>query len=45
MKTLRPWIIMSWIVLPGVMAGGSLLLRRITLGDATPFQATHRVGR
>lgn len=40
MKSLRPWIIMSWIMLPGVMVGGSLLLRRVTLGDATPFQAT-----
>jgi drug/metabolite transporter superfamily protein YnfA len=40
MKTLRPWIIMSWIMLPGAMVGGSLLLRRLTFGDATPFQAT-----
>jgi drug/metabolite transporter superfamily protein YnfA len=40
MKTLRPWIILSWIVLPGVMVGGTLLLRRLTAGEATPFQAT-----
>jgi hypothetical protein len=40
MKTLRPWITLSWIVLPGVMVGGTLLLRRLALGDVTPFQAT-----
>jgi drug/metabolite transporter superfamily protein YnfA len=40
MNTLRPWIIMSWIMLPGAMVGGGLLLQRLTLGDATPFQAT-----
>src|SRR5262245_40975547 len=40
MKNLRLWIIVSWIMLPGAMLGGSLLLRRLTLGDATPFQAT-----
>lgn len=39
MKTLRGWIVMSWIMLPGVMVGGSLLLRRLTVGDADPFQA------
>jgi len=40
MKTLRGWIVMSWLMLPGVMFGGSLLLRRLTLGDPDPFQAT-----
>jgi drug/metabolite transporter superfamily protein YnfA len=40
MNTLRPWIIMSWIMLPGVMVGGSLLLRRLTLGEPNPFQVT-----
>jgi len=40
MKTLRGWIVMSWIMLPGVMVGGSLLLRRLVTGDPTPFQAT-----
>lgn len=31
---------MSWIMLPGVMFGGSLLLRRLTAGDPDPFRAT-----
>jgi hypothetical protein len=30
MKTLRGWIVMSWITLPGVTIGGSLLLRHLT---------------
>jgi drug/metabolite transporter superfamily protein YnfA len=40
MRTLRGWIVMSWMMLPGVMFGGSFLLRRLTVGDADPFQAT-----
>jgi drug/metabolite transporter superfamily protein YnfA len=40
MRTLRGWIVMSWMMLPGVMFGGSLLLRRLTVGDPDPFQAT-----
>jgi drug/metabolite transporter superfamily protein YnfA len=40
MNTLRGWIVMSWIMLPGVMIGGSLLLRRLTVGDSDPFLAT-----
>jgi drug/metabolite transporter superfamily protein YnfA len=40
MSTLRAWIVMSWIMLPGVMVGGSLLLRRLTTGDVDPFEAT-----
>lgn len=40
MRTLRPWIIVSWIALPAVMVGGSLLLRRLSAGDLTPFQMT-----
>lgn len=40
MRTLRGWIVMSWIMLPGVMFGGSLLLRRLTIGEPDPFQAT-----
>jgi hypothetical protein len=39
MKTLRGWIVMSWIMLPGVMGGGGLLLKRLTTGDADPFRA------
>jgi hypothetical protein len=39
MRTLRAWIAMSWIMLPGVMVGGSLLLRRLTIGDVDPFEA------
>lgn len=40
MKTMRAWIIASWIALPAVMVGGSLLLRRLSAGDPTPFQMT-----
>ena len=40
MRTLRGWIVMSWIMLPVVMVGGSLLLRRLIVGDATAFQST-----
>ena len=40
MGTLRGWVVMSWVMLPGVMFGGSLLLRRLTTGDPDPFQAT-----
>ena len=40
MGTLRGWAVMSWVMLPGVMFGGSLLLRRLTIGDPDPFQAT-----
>jgi drug/metabolite transporter superfamily protein YnfA len=40
MRTLRGWIVMSWIMLPGVMFGGSLLLRRVSVGDPDAFQAT-----
>jgi drug/metabolite transporter superfamily protein YnfA len=40
MNTVRMWIILSWILLPAVMGGGSLLLRRLTVGDPTPFQVT-----
>lgn len=40
MKILRGWIILSWVLLPAVMAGGGLLLGRLALGDVTPFQAT-----
>jgi hypothetical protein len=39
MKTLRGWIVMSWVMLPGVMAGGGLLLRRLTAADPDPFRA------
>src|SRR5262249_37763632 len=40
MTTLRAWIIASWIAFPGVMAGGTLLLRRVALGDPSEFQVT-----
>jgi drug/metabolite transporter superfamily protein YnfA len=40
MTTLRGWIVMSWIMLLGVMFGGGLLLRRLTVGDPDAFQAT-----
>jgi drug/metabolite transporter superfamily protein YnfA len=40
MRTLRGWSVMSWVMLPGVMFGGNLLLRRLTTGDLDPFQAT-----
>ena len=39
MRTLRGWIVLSWLLLPGVMIGGSLLLSRLTLGTPDPFQA------
>ena len=39
MRTLRIWIILSWIALPTVMYGGYSLLRLINQGDRlTPFQ-------
>ena len=39
MRTLRIWIILSWIALPTVMYGGYSLLRLINQGDhLTPFQ-------
>lgn len=38
-KTFVPGMGVEWL-LPAVMIGGSLLLRRLTLGEATPFQAT-----
>jgi drug/metabolite transporter superfamily protein YnfA len=40
MNTLRGWMVMSWITLPGVMVGGSILLRRLTVTDMDPFRAT-----
>src|SRR5262245_15775408 len=40
MNTLRAWIIASWIAFPGVMAGGTLLLQRVALGDPSEFQVT-----
>lgn len=41
MKTLRLWIVLSWIALPTVMYGGYSLLRLIQHGDGlTPFQTT-----
>jgi hypothetical protein len=40
MKTLHGWIVMSWIMLPRVMVGGTLLLRRLTTSDGDPFRAT-----
>lgn len=39
-RTLRPWIVLAWLALPGVMVGGGLLLGRLTLGNPTPFQLT-----
>lgn len=45
MKTLRGWIVMSWIMLPVVTVGGSLLLRRLTVGDiGSPMDAPARPG-
>jgi len=39
MRTLRIWIILSWMALPTVMYGGYSLLRLINQGDRlTPFQ-------
>ena len=41
MKTLRIWIVLSWIALPTVMYGGYSLLRLIHHGDRlTAFQTT-----
>jgi hypothetical protein len=41
MRTLRLWIVLSWIALPTVMYGGYSLLRLINQGERlTPFQAT-----
>ena len=41
MKTLRIWIVLSWIALPTVMFGGYSLLRLLNHGnELTPFQAT-----
>jgi hypothetical protein len=36
MRTLRGWIVMSWIMLPGAMFGGSLLGR-----GQTPLYSIH----
>jgi hypothetical protein len=40
MKTLRVWIILSWLALPAVMFGGAFLLQRSLnhAGGPTPFQ-------
>lgn len=40
MKTLRIWIILSWVALPAVMFGGAFLLQRSLnhTGGPTPFQ-------
>src|SRR5215471_3874544 len=41
MRSLRIWIILSWIALPTVMYGGYSLLRLTNQGDGlTPFQTT-----
>ena len=41
MRSLRIWIVLSWIALPTVMYGGYSLLRLINQGDSlTAFQAT-----
>ena len=41
MKSLRIWIVLSWIAVPTVMYGGYSLLRLINHGDRlTPFQTT-----
>ena len=40
MRTLRGWIVASWILLPGAMVGGTLLLRRVALGEPTAYQVT-----
>src|SRR5262245_14459257 len=40
MTTLRAWMITSWIAFPGVMLGGTLLLRRVALGDPSEPQVT-----
>jgi hypothetical protein len=38
MTALRGWIIASWILLPGAILGGTLLLRRVALGDPIAYQ-------
>jgi hypothetical protein len=39
MRSLRIWIVLSWVALPTVMYGGYSLLRLINQGDhLTPFQ-------
>jgi hypothetical protein len=41
MKSLRTWIIISWIALPTVMFGGYSLLQLLNRGDVlTPFQVS-----
>ena len=41
MRSLRIWIVLSWIALPTVMYGGYSLLRLINQGDhLTPFQTS-----
>jgi hypothetical protein len=41
MRTLRLWIVLSWIALPTVIYGGYSLLRLINQGERlTPFQTT-----
>ena len=41
MRTLRLWIVLSWIALPTVMYGGYSLLRLINQDERlTPFQTT-----
>ena len=40
MTSLRGWIIASWAAFPGVMLGGTLLLRPVALGDPSDFQVT-----
>jgi len=41
MRSLRIWIVLSWIALPTVMYGGYSLLHLINEGDRlTPFQTT-----
>jgi hypothetical protein len=41
MRSLRLWIVLSWIALPTVMYGGYSLLRLINYGERlTPFQTT-----
>jgi len=41
MRTLRLWIVLSWIALPTVMYGGYSLLHLINQSDRlTPFQTT-----
>jgi hypothetical protein len=41
MRTLRLWIVLSWIALPTVMYGGYSLLHLVNRGEGlTPFQTT-----